>query len=565
MSSATYAPAIPPRRKRRGGILAAVLLGVLGAPLLVLGSGLAIAVGPDDVLMGKETSIEQGAAYSTPEAFAFDELSVNVSVQGMGETYVGVGNPVDVLDVVKDTNAVEIAKTPLTRVSGAGGSGEKVPDASQAPWWHESVSGTGTQELEVELQGEPVSFLAASRDGAPIKLAFAYRFDGLFLVALGVAGLGALLLGGAVIALLIGRRVRSDEWQPPGPPVSYVPPAQPAHPAPPVMTGPGPVRPAAPQAPAGGLYRRLGVAAGIGVLTFALTGCSMPSAVELEEASKVSLRKAEAAKVMAGWNIRSDKAVEANRPGKWKAEAWDQAASGPMLARLRAGSVIAEAIDLRRRRSSFTAVAGRVWSVQLDEYPMWAIVEINAGGPRAALAVYEQKDALASWKHRGEVKVKEAAIPAEVEGAAPVSAAEAKQVQAVADEISAHLEKPGKIEGLDGFKKLSAPRRELKAYVAGVEVDMVKTTAEPFDGTGPRMVRTPDGVFAMLEYTVDTIVGGRGTEWEWNPPFDEFRGQAGKNLLIRTAVTVAVLVPKDGDPSVLGLDFGEIMGAGVKS
>ncbi|MEU0315681.1 hypothetical protein [Nocardioides sp. NPDC006273] len=564
MSPATYAPVIPPRRKRRGGIVAAVLLGVFGAPLLLLGSGLAIAAGPDDVMMGKETPIEQGAAYSTPEAFAFDGLPVAVSVQGMGETYVGVGNPVDVLDVVKDTNAVEIAKTPLTRVSGAAGSGEKVPDASQAPWWHESVSGTGTQELEVELEGEPVSFLAASRDGAPIKLAFGYRFEGLFLVALGAAGLGALLLGGAVIALLSGRRVRPDEWQPPGPPVSYVPPAQPVQPARPVMTGPGPVHPAAPRPPAG-LYRRLGVAAGIGVLTFALAGCSMPAAVELEEASKVSLRKAEAAKVMADWNIRSDKAIEVNRPGKWKAEAWDQAASGPMLAMLRTASVIAKAVDLRRRQSSFTAVAGRVWSAQLAEYPMWAIVEIDSGDRKATLAVYEQKDALASWKHRGEVKVKENAIPSEVEGAAPVSAAEAKQVQAVADEISAYLEKPGKIDGLDGFKKLSAPRREMKAYVAEVGVDMIKTTAEPFDGTGSRMVRTPDGVLAMLEYTVDSTVGGQGTEWEWNPPFDEFRGQAGKNLSIRTAVTVAVLVPKDGDPSVLGLEFGEIMGAGVKS
>ncbi|WP_406024460.1 hypothetical protein OH802_01540 [Nocardioides sp. NBC_00850] len=71
-------------------------------------------------------------------------------------------------------------------------------------------------------------------------------------------------------------------------------------------------------------------------------------------------------------------------------------------------------------------------------------------------------------------------------------------------------------------------------------------------------------MFAMLEFTVDTIVGGQGTEWEWNPPFDQFRSRAGKNLSIRTAVTVAVLVPKDGDPSVLGVEYGEILGAKVK-
>ncbi|NGN95162.1 hypothetical protein G5C66_20795 [Nocardioides sp. KC13] len=126
-----------------------------------------------------------------------------------------MGNPVDVLDVVKDTNAVEIAETPLTRVSGAVGSGEKVPDASQAPWWHEKVSGSGTQELNVTLEGEPVSFLAASRDGAPIKLAFGYRIDGIFVVALGIAGGGALLLGGAVVLLVTGKRPAKSEPPPP--------------------------------------------------------------------------------------------------------------------------------------------------------------------------------------------------------------------------------------------------------------------------------------------------------------------------------------------------------------
>ncbi|MFE6645786.1 hypothetical protein ACFVJS_04450 [Nocardioides sp. NPDC057772] len=224
MSSATYAPVIADsRRRRKGGrVFLAVLLGLLGAPLLLVGAGLAIAAGPDDVVMGKETPIEQGAAYSTPEAFAFDRLPVTVRVEAMGESYVGVGNPVDVLDVVQGTDAVEIARTPLTRVSGAPGSGESVRDASQAPWWYEKVSGSGTQELNVTLEGEPVSFLAASRDGAPIKLAFGYRIDGIFAVALGIAGFGALLLIGAVLVLATGKRPAGSE--PPHPPASYVPP-----------------------------------------------------------------------------------------------------------------------------------------------------------------------------------------------------------------------------------------------------------------------------------------------------------------------------------------------------
>ena len=48
----------------------------------------------------------------------FYRLPVTVRVEAMGEAYVGVGNPVD------------------------------VPDASEAPWWDETVSGSGTQELK---------------------------------------------------------------------------------------------------------------------------------------------------------------------------------------------------------------------------------------------------------------------------------------------------------------------------------------------------------------------------------------------------------------------------------
>ncbi|OIJ25540.1 hypothetical protein UG56_017235 [Nocardioides luteus] len=529
-----------------------MLLGLLGAPLLLVGAGLALAAGPDDVLMGKETPIEQGAAYSTPEAFAFDRLPVTVRVEAMGETYVGVGNPVDVLDVVEGTRAVEIARTPLTRVSGVAGSGEQVPDASQALWWEEKVSGSGTQELTVTLTGEPVAFLAASRDGTPIKVAFGYRIDGIFAVSLGIAGFGALLLIGALVLLLTGRRERPEQRQPPRP-VPYVHPTHPTgHPAP-------------PRPPAAGLYRRLGVAAGVGVLTFSLAGCSIPVAVEVEQVSKVSLPDDDVSAVIREWSERSDEAIEANRRGKWKAEEWGQAASGPTLAMFQAATVAAQGAGSKQRPRTFEVHAGRSWSVRLDEYPMWAVVEINGGGRRSPLAIYEQQDALSPWTHRGEVKVKASAIPTPVEGAAPVAAAEAKRVQDVADRIEAYLGEPQGIEGVAGLKKLRALRREMDAYVAELGVDTVRTTAEPFDETGLRMVQTPEGVLAMPEFTVDSIVGGQGEEWEWNPPYDRFRSQAGKNLSIRTAVTVAVLVPEDGDASVLGVEYGEIPGARVKN
>lgn len=560
MSSATYAPVIPDsgRPSKGGRVVLSLLLGLLGAPLLLIGAGLAIAAGPDDVVMGKETPIEQGAAYSTPEAFAFDRLPVTVRVEAMGETYVGVGNPVDVLDVVKGTRAVEIAKTPLTRVSGTAGSGKEVPDAAQAQWWQEKVSGSGTQELNVTLTGEPVSFLAASRDGAPIKVAFGYRIEGIFAVALGIAGLGALPLVGAVI-LLTRKRGRPDEWQPPRPPISY---AQPPRPAQPSHSG-------YPTQPAGGLYRRLGMAAGISVVAFSVTGCSMPASVELDAASKVSLRKDDVVDLMKDWNKRNNKAIKANQPGSWKAEAWTAADSGPVLAKDQLASAANEEFDVRDRPPTWTAVPGRVWSVQLSEYPMWAVVEVDVKGMKKAkltrLAVYEQQDALSPWKVRSSLGVKRKAVPPEVEGAAPASAAATQQVEEVAAKIDAYLEKPKKIDGLDGFRKLAEPGDEIAAYASDMGVDMVRTTAEPFDKTSTRMVQTSEGVLAMLDFTTDSIVGGQGTEWEWNPPYDEFRSRAGKNLSIRTAVTVAVLVPKDGDPSVLGVEYGEILGAKVKS
>ena len=257
------------------------------------------------------------------------------------------------------------------------------------------------------LTGEPVSFLAASRDGAPIKLAFGYRLEGLFAVALGIAGFGALLLVGAVVLLLTGRRARPDEWQPPLPPTSYVPPTHPTAHRPPVA----------------GLYRRLGVAAGIGVLTFSLTGCSMPASVEFDEASKVSLRKDAAADLMKDWNKRNNKAIRANQPGRWKAEAWTRADSGPVLAKDRLTSVVNKAFDVQDRPPAWSGFSGRVWSVQLSEYPMWAIVEVNVKGEKkrklTRLAVYEQQDALSPWKVRSSLGVKRKAVSARGRGRGP--------------------------------------------------------------------------------------------------------------------------------------------------
>ncbi|GGU11057.1 hypothetical protein [Nocardioides albus] len=574
MSSATYAPVTPPHGQRRGGTLAAIVLGLLGAPLLLVGSGLAIATGPDDVMVGKETPIAQGAAYSTPEAFAFDQLPVTVRVQGSGETYIGVGNPVDVLDVVEDTNAVEIAKTPLTRVSGTAGSGEPVPDASGAPWWHESVSGTGTQELKVTLAGEPVSFLAASRNGTPIKLSFGYRLDGLFATALVGAGLGTLLVLGAVLLLRAGRG-RRDQWEPPQmPPVRYAPHAlMGAIPTAPTVAVPsGPVPGPAQRPPAPGLYRRLRTAAGIGVLGLGLAGCSMPASVELATASKVSMQKKAVDEVIADWNKRNNKAIKANQPGKWKAEAWAEADSGPVLAKDQLASAAGKGFDLQDRAPTWVAVPGRVWSVQLSEYPMWAVVEVEVKGDKKAkltrMAVYEQQDALSPWKVRSSLAVRKKVVPPEIEGAAPASPEAMKQVQDLAGKIDAYLEKPRKgkkrIAGLGGSKALADPGSDIAAYAADMGVDMVKTTAEPFDETSTRVVQTPDGVLAILDFTVDSTVGGQDGEWEWNPPYDEFRSRAGKNLSIRTAVTVALTVPNQGDPTVIGVDYGEIMGAKVQ-
>ncbi|MFE6645785.1 hypothetical protein ACFVJS_04445 [Nocardioides sp. NPDC057772] len=335
------------------------------------------------------------------------------------------------------------------------------------------------------------------------------------------------------------------------------------------MTGPTPVRPAAPRPPAGWLYRRLGVAAGICVLTFSLAGCSMPASVELEQASKVSLPKDAVADLLEDWNKRNNKAIKANQPGTWQAEAWTQADSGPVLAKDQLTSTANKSFDVRDRQPTWKAVPRRVWSVQLSEYPMWAVVEINVKGEKKAkltrLAVYEQQDALSPWKVRSSLGVRKKAVPTEVEGAEPASVAVTKRVEEVAAKVDAYLEKPQRIDGLDGFKKLAAPGAEIAAYASDMGVDMVRTTAEPFDATSTRIVQTPEGALAMLDFTTDVIVGGQDSEWEWNPPYDRFRSRAGKNLSIRSAVTVAVLVPEDGDPSVLGVEYGEIMGAKVKN
>ena len=185
-----------------------VVLSSLGGLLLLVGGAVAVVVGPDDTasLPAGAVPAASGVAITSYDLFPLRDLTLHVEATSRGgEVFLGTAHPVDARDYVAGVEASWVTGVDRTGaltvdpIEGELTAPEVDPAATG--FWRDRVAGAGTQSLDVELTGEPVTVVVAPVGGAAATtLAFGAVVPRLFALSLGIAGAGALLVTAAIVA-----------------------------------------------------------------------------------------------------------------------------------------------------------------------------------------------------------------------------------------------------------------------------------------------------------------------------------------------------------------------------
>ncbi|WP_262849371.1 hypothetical protein [Mumia quercus] len=221
---------------RRGAGIGLLALGII---LVLAGTAVAVAMGPDDRLTtGPHDVRTDGRAVVTKPAVLArygPQVSVLVEVPDEKPVFVGLGHTVDVEDYVSSTARVEVTRYRVPwSLERRDATGE--PQLRAAPtaldWWLAQSSGIGGAQLRFTLPDDAVSLAVLAVgdfDLRGLRVTASYEVPGAFGVGVGTAatGLGVVLL--ALVALKWVPGVRrtapavdavgfvDDEWDVPWP------------------------------------------------------------------------------------------------------------------------------------------------------------------------------------------------------------------------------------------------------------------------------------------------------------------------------------------------------------
>lgn len=186
-------------------------LTVLGLLCALLGLSMAVVLGPD----GRRTTgphtvdVDSSVLVTAPRVITWGDVKVDVLVEVPAKkpVFIGLGNTVDVENLVANVQRTEVTKfeTPWKPTLKAH-DGEQ-PTVRGAPtaldWWIADSAGLGGASISTTLPDEPTSIAvvaigASSLSG--LKVTLAYGIAGGFFKGLGLAFVGAgLFLGGRIL------------------------------------------------------------------------------------------------------------------------------------------------------------------------------------------------------------------------------------------------------------------------------------------------------------------------------------------------------------------------------
>lgn len=193
------------------------LLVVVGVLMAVAGAAGAIFVGPDNAVRSGTRQLQSdGAAIVTgPGAIDWAGPTLRLEARSSaGPVFIGVGNEVDVADLVADVTRTQVDEITLPggdlRTSQVPGSQDFLPDVESLDWWVEKSDGE-VAVVVLTLPEQPMSIVVMNADGSSpvdVEVAAEVSIRGLFwgLLAIAVIGLGLLNLGALI--LIRGRAKR---------------------------------------------------------------------------------------------------------------------------------------------------------------------------------------------------------------------------------------------------------------------------------------------------------------------------------------------------------------------
>ncbi|MBF0687770.1 MAG: hypothetical protein IR158_08410 [Cellulomonas sp.] len=538
--------------------LLAVVASTVGCLLLLLGGAIAALVGPDDTatLPAGRVPAASGVAITSFDLFPVRDLTLHVTATSQGgPVFLGAAHPVDARDYVTGVGAswvtgVDRSGTLTTDVIDGELDAPEV-DPTTATFWSGSASGDGAQSLDVTLTDEPVTFVVVPLGGsAPTTLAFGAVVPGLFVLALGVAGAGALLVTAAVLLRRRGRRRTAPTPEPVADGTD-----------PETLTAPEPE----PADAAPRTVRRRAVVLGAG-LTVALTACvPLPSAVEPPaEPVRIAADAEELDAALASYGERESAASEVAAqldPGAW---------ADPDTDGLRALMEYRTKLDAARNQPSapYTVTYSPLDAAvpQFTSYPMWfmALVEPTTDGTASdvQLRVFERERAAAPWRSSFALEVPADAVQLPDPG--PASAASPDQLAtglAAVELVRSHLETGAEVAVELG--ELGTFREEMLGDDLDGRLRITNAQVRHFDGPedptapgGPVQVVPVEGgvlVTSALSYTFNRAIE---TGWTVNlidPAVAAVTGQPGErqNLRMLGLVQTVLLVPDGAAPRVL--------------
>jgi len=530
-------------------LLATVGLSALGVVLLLLGAAGAALVGSDDTVLLADTRAGQGSAYTSPSLLSVRGVDVVVAARAeRGDVLVAAGHPVDVADVVDGVATLRIDRVRPGAVVGVDQKGGDLPALDRVEWLG-SRSGPGRQMLVHPVGDVPPQVVVASARRAPVTVEIGFRYPGAFLLCLGVAVVGSLLL---VLAWLGRRRHRRRQHRR----------RQRAGAGVPVGSGNTAARARTPL--------RAAALALTGALVVA--GCAgLPAPVEAGAPLKQALRSDQVAAMWADYDVRNNAAIAAARPPRYDATGWAEADVGPALAAEEWSTAYARAAR-SRKRSTPRATTGTWASAPLfSTYPMHALSdrEVTAVGEKeekgardqTGVALVQRDAATQPWRLRAEVTVPTAELPDLPEVVEPATPVQRRQADLVVEAVDAYLEtgrtpttlSPGGLRRI--ARAIAADRKRMKELDRDGEVRVHLTDV---DDTPTPIWPTGGGAVVVVERHLTFVSSFSHDGWGWKGPWAQVRTDNGSDLMSSRAVTALVEVPTDGTPRVLGVHVAEV-------
>jgi hypothetical protein len=182
-------------------------LAVLGLLVAVLGAAVMVVLGPDSRFTTGPHAIEtdSAAVVTAPRTISWANVQVDIlaEVPARKPVFVGIGNAVDVQDLVGTTQRLEVTgfRRPWGLTTREVEGVANLPGSPPAlDWWIESADGLGGASISTQLPDQTASIAilsVGSSNLSGLQVSLAYGVKGGFAkgAALVLLGLGVLLLG----------------------------------------------------------------------------------------------------------------------------------------------------------------------------------------------------------------------------------------------------------------------------------------------------------------------------------------------------------------------------------